>query len=50
MKKEIRVVEPEEYQKMVADQKPFIVNNPSLVADLPSDLKELAEITISEYK
>jgi cytochrome c oxidase subunit II len=50
MKKEIRVVEPEEYRKWLSDQKPYIVNNPSLVADLPSDLKELADITISEYK
>ncbi|RZS94560.1 cytochrome c oxidase subunit II [Cecembia calidifontis] len=50
MKKEIRVVEPEEYRKWLADQKPYIVNNPALVADLPAELKELAEITISEYK
>lgn len=50
MRKEIRVVEPEEYRKWLADQKPYIVNNPALVADLPAELKELAEITISEYK
>lgn len=50
MRKEIRVVEPEEYRKWLAEQKPYIVNNPSLVADLPEDLKELAEITISEHK
>jgi cytochrome c oxidase subunit 2 len=50
MRKEIRVVEPDEYRKWLADQKPYIVNNPSLVADLPEDLKELAEITISEHK
>lgn len=50
MRKEIRVVEPEEYRKWLADQKPYIVNNPSLVENLPADLKELAEITISEYK
>jgi cytochrome c oxidase subunit 2 len=50
MRKEIRVVEPDEYRKWLADQKPYIVNNPALVADLPEELKELAEITISEYK
>ncbi|WP_291781609.1 cytochrome c oxidase subunit II [Cecembia sp.] len=50
MKKEIRVVEPDEYRKWLADQKPYIVNNPSLVADLPEELKELAAITISEHK
>lgn len=50
MRKEIRVVEPDEYRKWLADQKPYIVNNPALVADLPAELKELAEITISEYK
>jgi cytochrome c oxidase subunit 2 len=50
MRKEIRVVEPDEYRKWLADQKPYIVNNPALVADLPAELKELAEITIGEYK
>lgn len=50
MRKEIRVVEPEEYRKWLAEQKPYIVNNPALVADLPAELKELADITISEYK
>lgn len=50
MRKEIRVVEPEEFRKWMAEQKPYIVNNPSLVADLPKELKELAEIKISEYK
>ena len=50
MQKVIRVVEPEEYKKWLAEQKPYIVNNPDLVANLPTDLKELAEITISEYK
>ena len=50
MKKEIRVVEPEEYRKWLSEQKPYIVNNPTLVADLPLELKELADITISEYE
>lgn len=50
MKREIRVVEPAEFRAWVAEQKPYIVNNPALVADLPLELKELAEITISEYK
>ncbi|MFC0264027.1 cytochrome c oxidase subunit II [Fontibacter flavus] len=50
MRKEIRVVEPGEYRKWLAEQKPYIVNNPALVADLPAELKELADITISEYK
>jgi len=50
MRKEIRVVEPDEFRKWMAEQKPYIVNNPSLVADLPEELKELAEITISEHK
>lgn len=50
MRKELRVVEPAEYQKWLAEQKPYIVNNPDLVANLPQELKELAEITISEHK
>ncbi|PRY86218.1 cytochrome c oxidase subunit II [Mongoliibacter ruber] len=50
MRKEIRVVEPDEFRKWMSEQKPYIVNNPSLVEGLPADLKELAEITISEHK
>jgi cytochrome c oxidase subunit 2 len=50
MKKIITVVEPEEYRKWMADQKPYIVNDPALVENLPADLKELAEIAISENK
>lgn len=50
MRKEIRVVEPDEFRKWVSEQKPYIVNNPSLVENLPAELKELAEITISEHK
>ncbi|ERM83125.1 cytochrome C oxidase [Rhodonellum psychrophilum GCM71 = DSM 17998] len=50
MRKVITVVEPAEYKKWLAEQKPYIVNNPSLVADLPTELKELAEISISENK
>jgi cytochrome c oxidase subunit 2 len=48
MRKVIRVVEPEEYRKWFAEQTPFIKSNPDLVADLPVDLKELAEIYINE--
>lgn len=50
MRREIRVVEPEEFRKWMAEQKPYIVNNPSLVENLPRELKELADITISEHK
>ncbi|MFN3800773.1 cytochrome c oxidase subunit II [Belliella pelovolcani] len=50
MRREIRVVEPAEYQEWLKEQKPYIVNNPALVENLPSDLKELADITIGEYK
>ena len=48
MRKVIKVVEPEEYRKWFAEQTPFIKSNPDLVADLPVELKELAEIYINE--
>ncbi|NHE58521.1 cytochrome c oxidase subunit II [Cyclobacterium plantarum] len=48
MRKVIRVVEPDEYRTWLAEQTPFIKSNPDLVADLPADLKELAEIYINE--
>ncbi|WP_375584180.1 cytochrome c oxidase subunit II [Cyclobacterium xiamenense] len=48
MRKTITVVEPDEYRKWMAEQKPFIKSNPELVADLPADLKELADIYINE--
>ncbi|MFO7826453.1 MAG: cytochrome c oxidase subunit II [Cyclobacterium sp.] len=48
MRKVIRVVEPDEYRAWVAEQTPFIKSNPDLIADLPADLKELAEIYINE--
>ncbi|WP_143962263.1 cytochrome c oxidase subunit II [Litoribacter populi] len=50
MRKVIEVVTPEEYQKWLAEQKPFIVQNPDLVANLPADLKKVAEIMIEENK
>ncbi|MCU0401189.1 MAG: cytochrome c oxidase subunit II, partial [Algoriphagus sp.] len=50
MKKVIEVVEPEAYQKWLAEQKSFIQQNPSLAEGLKSDVKELAEIQISENK
>lgn len=50
MKRVINVVEPSEYRKWLAEQRPYIVINPALVENLPADVKELAEITISEYK
>ena len=50
MRKVIQVVTPAEYQKWFAEQTPFIVRNPELIADLPSDLKEIAEIMIEENK
>jgi cytochrome c oxidase subunit 2 len=48
MRKTITVVEPDEYRKWMAEQTPFIKSNPELVADLPADLKELADIYINE--
>jgi cytochrome c oxidase subunit 2 len=48
MRKTITVVEPDEYRKWMAEQTPFIKSNPDLVADLPADLKELADIYINE--
>ncbi|MDN3687193.1 cytochrome c oxidase subunit II [Cyclobacterium jeungdonense] len=48
MRKVIEVVEPEEYRKWMAEQEPFIKRNPELVADLPAELKELADIYINE--
>ncbi|WP_339901778.1 cytochrome c oxidase subunit II [uncultured Cyclobacterium sp.] len=48
MRRVITVVEPEEYRKWFAEQTPFIKSNPDLVADLPVELKELAEIYINE--
>jgi cytochrome c oxidase subunit II len=50
MRKVIEVVTPAEYQKWFAEQTPFIVQNPDLIADLPADLKEVAEIIIKENK
>jgi cytochrome c oxidase subunit 2 len=50
MRRVINVVEPAEYRKWLAEQKPYIVNNPALVENLSPELKELAEITISEHK
>jgi cytochrome c oxidase subunit II len=50
MKKVINVVEPAEYRKWLSEQKPYIVNNPALVENLSPEIKELAEITISEHK
>jgi cytochrome c oxidase subunit II len=50
MKKVINVVEPEAYRKWLSEQKPYIVNNPALVENLSEELKELAEITISEHQ
>ncbi|SEJ17749.1 cytochrome c oxidase subunit 2 [Cyclobacterium xiamenense] len=48
MRKTITVVEPDEYRKWMAEQTPFIKSNPDLVADLPADLRELADIYINE--
>tara|TARA_R110002020_G_scaffold112446_1_gene258697 strand:- start:32 stop:1063 length:1032 start_codon:yes stop_codon:yes gene_type:complete len=48
MRRVIEVVEPEAYQKWFAEQKTFIQNDPTLAADLPSEVKELAEIQLSE--
>ena len=50
MRRVINVVEPAEYRKWLAEQKPYIVNNPALVENLSPELKEVAEITISEHK
>lgn len=48
MRRVIEVVEPDEYRKWMADQVPFIKRDPELVANLPSELKELADIYINE--
>lgn len=50
MRRVINVVEPAEYRKWLAEQKPYIVNNPALVENLSPELKELAEISISKHK
>jgi len=50
MRKIVTVLEPDAYQKWVAEQPTFIEQDPSLIADLPDELKELAEIQISESK
>jgi cytochrome c oxidase subunit II len=50
MRRVIEVVTPEEYQKWLAEQTPFIVQNPDLVANLPADKKKVAEIMIEENK
>lgn len=48
MRRVIEVVEPDEYRKWMADQVPFIKRDPELVANLPAELKELADIYINE--
>ena len=48
MRKIITVLEPDEYQRWVAEQATFIEQDPGLIADLPDELKELAAIKISE--
>ncbi|WBL43607.1 cytochrome c oxidase subunit II [Algoriphagus halophytocola] len=48
MRKVIEVVEPEEYQKWFASQKSFIEMNPALAEGLQGDVKEVAEVQLSE--
>jgi cytochrome c oxidase subunit 2 len=48
MKKVIEVVEPAEYQKWYSEQKTFVQQNPALTAGLAGDVKELAEIQLTE--
>ncbi len=48
MRREIEVVEPEEYQKWFAEQKTFVEMDPALIADAPSEIKELAQIESAE--
>ena len=50
MRRVIEVVEPAEYQKWYAEQKSFIQQNPSLAENLNAEVKELAEIQLSEQK
>jgi len=50
MRRVIEVVTPEEYQKWMSEQTPFIVQNPDLIANLPADLKKVAQIMIEESK
>ncbi len=48
MRKEIEVVEPEAFQKWVAEQQTFIEQDPELLANVPQEIKELAKIQIGE--
>lgn len=50
MRKVIEVVEPEAYQKWMAEQKSFLQQNPSLAEGLTPEVKELAEIQLSGSK
>jgi cytochrome c oxidase subunit 2 len=50
MRKVIEVVEPAAYQKWYSEQKSFIQQNPALTAGLNADVKELAEIQLTESK
>lgn len=50
MRKVIEVVEPAAYQKWLSEQKSFIQQNPALAAGASADLKEVAEIQLSESK
>lgn len=50
MRKVIEVVEPQAYQKWMAEQKSFLQQNPSLAEGLTPEVKELAEIQLSGSK
>ncbi|WP_339869134.1 cytochrome c oxidase subunit II [uncultured Algoriphagus sp.] len=48
MRKVIEVVEPEAYQKWYAEQRSFIQMNPALASGAQTEVKEVAEVQISE--
>lgn len=48
MRKVIEVVEPEAYQKWYAEQRSFIQMNPALASGAQAEVKEVAEVQISE--
>ena len=48
MRKIIEVVEPEAYQKWFAEQRSFIQMNPALASGVSTDVKEVAEVQLTE--
>ncbi|MFC5625844.1 cytochrome c oxidase subunit II [Algoriphagus winogradskyi] len=48
MRKVIEVVEPEAYQKWYAEQRSFIQMNPALASGVSAEVKEVAEVQLTE--